>query len=301
MRAYSSGTHGLYRSFGEAVSLYRIRTQTASTRIHQLIDEARTFESIIECLCGLPPENKSILEVGPGHYLAQAYYFARKNKVTTIDTDVIPVGFAPLQYISLLVHNGLQRTIKTIVRKASGIDAQHRRYLKEQLCLLELPPVRILRDDVCHMRFVDSSFDVVFCRSVLHHISDPAVALGEITRVLRPGGVAIVNLHLYTSHNGSLDPRVMSGTYDDAFLWAHLRPEMAEDFRGNAFLNKLRLDDWRKVLSSAWPGCTIKTESSSREGILESAQMMVESGVIFGYTIEELTTHTVLSFWRKPI
>jgi SAM-dependent methyltransferase len=36
--------------------------------------------------------------------------------------------------------------------------------------------------------FVDESFDVVFCRSSLHHFSDPKQAVAEMVRVCRPSG-----------------------------------------------------------------------------------------------------------------
>ena len=40
--------------------------------------------------------------------------------------------------------------------------------------------------------FQDSSFDLVTCFSVIEYIDRPSVALEEVARVLRPGGVAIV-------------------------------------------------------------------------------------------------------------
>lgn len=39
--------------------------------------------------------------------------------------------------------------------------------------------------------FADSSFDVVFCIDVLEHVMTPAVAVTEIQRVLRPGGILV--------------------------------------------------------------------------------------------------------------
>jgi SAM-dependent methyltransferase len=300
MPSYSSQTHGLVGHFREASALFRMRTQTASKEVNQLTQEAEGFEHMIVNCWGTPPEGKFILEVGPGHFFTQAYYFARKNDVTTIDTDVIPTGPNPMSYLSMFVHNGPQRAVKTMIRKAIGVDAEHRKYLKARLHLSKLPTLRVLCGDVCHMEFDDCSFDVVLCRSVLQHISAPSLALNDMARVLRPGGVAIANLHLYTSHNGSLDPRVMRDGHDDTLLWAHLRPATGGDFRGNSYLNKLRLDDWRGVLSASWPGCTIETERSSRAGIVEAAKAMIGSGAISGYRLDELTTHTVLAFWQKP-
>lgn len=36
--------------------------------------------------------------------------------------------------------------------------------------------------------FEDGSFDVVFCKQVLEHVADPRLVLGEVARVLAPGG-----------------------------------------------------------------------------------------------------------------
>ena len=44
-------------------------------------------------------------------------------------------------------------------------------------------------DDVYHLGLEDESFDVVYVHQVLQHLHDPVSALGEIRRVLRPGGV----------------------------------------------------------------------------------------------------------------
>jgi len=43
--------------------------------------------------------------------------------------------------------------------------------------------------------FADESFDIVCCRSSLHHFADPRRAVGEMVRVCRPGGrVVLVDL-----------------------------------------------------------------------------------------------------------
>src|SRR6267142_7238716 len=40
-----------------------------------------------------------------------------------------------------------------------------------------------------HLDFAAESFDVVWMREVLHHITDLAGLLGQITRILKPGGM----------------------------------------------------------------------------------------------------------------
>jgi ubiquinone/menaquinone biosynthesis C-methylase UbiE len=42
--------------------------------------------------------------------------------------------------------------------------------------------------DICDIPVPNGSFDAVLCAEVLEHLPDPQRALGELSRVLRPGG-----------------------------------------------------------------------------------------------------------------
>ncbi len=48
--------------------------------------------------------------------------------------------------------------------------------------------------DISRLPFRDDSFDVVSCFEVLEHLDDPAGALGEMARVLRPGGSLLLSV-----------------------------------------------------------------------------------------------------------
>ncbi|HEY2433497.1 MAG TPA: methyltransferase domain-containing protein [Vicinamibacterales bacterium] len=45
--------------------------------------------------------------------------------------------------------------------------------------------------DVTRLAFADASFDVVFCRYLLIHLTDPMAGVREMMRVVRPGGYAV--------------------------------------------------------------------------------------------------------------
>jgi SAM-dependent methyltransferase len=54
------------------------------------------------------------------------------------------------------------------------------------------PRPQCVRADLRALAFADESFDMVYASHVLEHIDDDLTALGEIRRVLRPGGAAIL-------------------------------------------------------------------------------------------------------------
>jgi ubiquinone/menaquinone biosynthesis C-methylase UbiE len=47
--------------------------------------------------------------------------------------------------------------------------------------------------DACELSFPDGMFDLVTCQTVLIHLKDPILALKEMMRVLKPGGILFVS------------------------------------------------------------------------------------------------------------
>jgi SAM-dependent methyltransferase len=50
---------------------------------------------------------------------------------------------------------------------------------------------------VTELPFGDESFDAIVSADVLYHVADDAKAMAEFVRVLRPGGVVVLNLPAY--------------------------------------------------------------------------------------------------------
>lgn len=60
----------------------------------------------------------------------------------------------------------------------------------------EMPNVIALKADIEELPFADASFDMVIANHMLYHVPDIPKALGEVKRILKPGGV------FYSSTNG---------------------------------------------------------------------------------------------------
>ena len=57
-----------------------------------------------------------------------------------------------------------------------------------------LSPLADVKADICNLPFEDNSYDIIFCNHVLEHIPDDTKAMQELFRVLKQGGMAILQI-----------------------------------------------------------------------------------------------------------
>ena len=57
-----------------------------------------------------------------------------------------------------------------------------------------LSPLADVKADICNLPFNDNDYDVILCNHVLEHIPDDTKAMQELFRVLKPGGMAILQI-----------------------------------------------------------------------------------------------------------
>jgi SAM-dependent methyltransferase len=72
----------------------------------------------------------------------------------------------------------------------------------------DLPSVPLLRLDLLRCPLPSGSFDAVVMLNVLEHIRDDDAALAQVYRILKPGGIAIIEVpagpHLYDAYDKAL-------------------------------------------------------------------------------------------------
>ena len=89
---------------------------------------------------------------------------------------------------------GPGNTTRTVVGEvgpdglAIGLDSSATMLAQAVRDTLAASPVAYVRGDAIDLPFRDSTFDAVSCYGALYLMDDPMVALGEMIRVLRPGG-----------------------------------------------------------------------------------------------------------------
>ncbi len=55
-------------------------------------------------------------------------------------------------------------------------------------------PLADVKADICNLPFGENEYDLIFCNHVLEHIPDDTKAMQELYRVLKPGGMAILQI-----------------------------------------------------------------------------------------------------------
>jgi SAM-dependent methyltransferase len=298
VRSYSGESRGLRQFVREAGQLARGRSTKVPARVGDDLKHLRELEEAVAETLGLRLERLQLLDVGAGQLRTQMTYFAQRNTVSGIDTDVIVDGFDLAGYVQMLQTNGPKRLIKTVGRKALQVDSRYQRELARQLGVARLIRPKPLVMDAADMNFPDRTFDFVYSIAVFQHLERPAEVLDEMIRVLKPGGGLYVDFILYTGPTGSHDVRYLGGGDDVLPPWAHLRPAYAGLVQPNAYVNRVRLPAWRQMVAERMPAAELRLLEPEERALRDVATALLDE--LPGYALEELLTSKVVIMWRKP-
>ena len=299
MRSYLRGNGDPRRFAAELIGLYRSQTQDIPGAVAQALAVQRDTVAAIETLRGAPLMGCDVLEIGPGQSRLFLMATGLTNRALGVDMERMPDRLGPAALWRIWRQNGTLRMVKTLGRHVLGIDRRTRAELARQLGVRPAQlRTNIKQGNAQTLPFADASFDAVVSTSVFEHLKQPDRAAAEVARVLRPGGVAHMITHLYTSHTGAHDTRLF---LDPHALppWPHLRDGTRALVQPNAYLNEWRLADYRRVFEDHWPGQTdwLGIEDYPAQSDLDALRA---AGELAGYADKELRASVLVTRWRKP-
>lgn len=288
----------------DAIRLYRVRTNNMVGDVAATVAQKHTIEDDFLRHTATPLQNKDVLVLGAGQTGREVISLGAANRVTAIDLDVIPQGWKPGPYLRLLKHNGPVRTAKTVGRKALGIDRTFEKALCKELGVDRPNPATYLQMDAAKMTFASATFDLVYSFSVFEHLADPETVLREAIRILRPGGLASISLHLYSSEGGCHDLRIFAGDRATIPYWAQLRPPVKNTVIESCYMNEWRLARWRVLFTTLCPGGELSLDRHHEPyGSQLSAELATlrANGELADYSDDELLGVNYRVLWRKPL
>jgi hypothetical protein len=96
-----------------------------------------------------------------------------------------------------------------------------------------------------------------------------------------------------------MDIRGLGGRETGLPLWAHLRTQHADQVIESAYLNKVRLPEWRRLFSDRMPGCEFALGQYERERLEPEARRLQAQGELLDYELDELLTAELAVVWKK--
>jgi len=98
-------------------------------------------------------------------------------------------------------------------------------------------PLADVKADICNLPFKENEFDVILCNHVLEHIPDDTMAMQELFRVLKPKGMAILQIPQDLSLETTFEDHTITDKKERAKIFGqydHVR------VYGRDYFNKLR-------------------------------------------------------------
>jgi SAM-dependent methyltransferase len=129
-----------------------------------------------------------------------------------------------------MLHIAPERHLSRVLLQRKGL---------EYLCIDKREPGYIYANyvqegDVLNLRFPDNDFDYVLCNHVLEHIPDDRRAMSELRRVLKPGGIGILQVPIALASSTTIEDHSVTDPKERERLFGqpdHVRLYEKQDYR----------------------------------------------------------------------
>jgi SAM-dependent methyltransferase len=250
MRVFSDLIHdrtgSLLTNYFRLLNLYRTRNRAFA--IH---DYHTVFLAALKCLRAnvhKPLPDTHILEIGCGQrFGATLLFHSLGANIIGIDYDRVTTRLSWSGLRTMAVSNGRERAFKSALRRLLFDRAYYAALERELGQPLQVGTVDIRQMDARALAFHNSTFDYIFSNAVFEHIDDVEAATREVTRVLVPGGIARIGIHLFPSLSGGHHPEwAFPDEHANSRVppWDHLRDRRCMRY---VYLNEMRETDYLAV------------------------------------------------------
>ena len=298
----SCSDEGSYAADGRLpmVSGYNARVSMIKAWAEHDVDTYRAFIDTAQ-RNRIDPFHARVLDIGCGSNAPMSVMLHSAGAhVTGIDAYVghrWGLGINPSRYAKYVAEVGVARTL----RKIAGEFVYDRHYYttlgrKAGIKLTERN-LDLRQMDVHSAEIPDRSVDLVHSNATWEHVADVAEANRQVARVLKPGGLAYIEIHLFPSLSGGHDlPWIVPGKTDlgDVTPWQHLRNPA---WKGPVFLNRLRERDYSRLFNTT-PGLEVVewlTEfTEGHEFLNDQIRMDLPD-----YSDQELTKRSIIVVSRR--
>ncbi len=292
------GLAGKLRNYFDIFHYHRERSQAFAQ--HDFTNVYLATRKRIEAVRGRPTQGVRILDVGCGQRVPATLLFARAgNMVTGIDTELLIDGLGLGSFLRVWRSDGFERAAKTTFRQLVFDPAYYK-----QLAKLFGRPLSTRGLDIRQLSitkalpFADGTFEVVISNAVFEHVAEVPAAVQEVTRLLKPGGVCHIAIHLFPSLSGGHHMRWAfpdTNPPDDVPPWDHLRTNSSP---AHVYLNRLTEKEYRRAFE-AEPGLEIVDWVLT---CTEGEQLLtpeIETELADRYTRDDLLTREVIAICRR--
>jgi hypothetical protein len=282
----------------------RLRSLRSPVEFEPTFHDLEEWDELLRRHAGIPLAEARVLEIGHGQRPYRLLVLlARGVDAVGVDAELSVFLKARLRdWLEMLRVNGAQRFWKTVVRHAL-FDARERRALRAALRAAgtDLPDVhgRLLHTDAASLDLAPASLDLVVSIDVFEHIARESLeALVPRMRTwLRPGGLALIEVGIYTGIRGGHRLEWDDVADDPARKrpsapWEHLRDGRVV---ADTFLNELRRDDYRELFSQQFD---ILQEVDRQNELGRDLLIPAVRAELAAYSDEDLLSNLVLFVLR---